>query len=213
MLSAHIRSGSREHSDVFFSREGLVADLHDRLKEENARLYELLNSPEVIAEAVVIWAREQGPIKDVDELKRIMQRHFMPGTTQFYDLAVMLDLNLLELFDRSFRSLSPLRQIIYRLFGRHEALRARFIEEASKATLPPAASRRDAGASPRRETRPVAEPRTARPRGSAPRSRGTGQPGTQRPGATRTSKPPGPRQYTRRDQDKAWDEFRKRIGD
>ncbi len=213
MLSAHIRSGSREHSDVFFSREGLVADLHDRLKEENARLHELLNSPEVIAEAVVIWAREQGPIKDVDELKRIMQRHFMPGTTQFYDLAVMLDLNLLELFDRSFRSLSPLRQIIYRLFGRHEALRARFIEEASKATLPPAASRRDAGASPRRETRPVAEPRTARPRGSAPRSRGTGQPGTQRPGATRTSKPPGPRQYTRRDQDKAWDEFRKRIGD
>lgn len=219
MLSLHIRSGSREHRDVFFSREGLVADLHDRLRADNARLFELLNSPDVIAEAVVIWAREQGPIKDVDELKRIMQRHFMTGTTQFYDLAVMLDMNLLELFDRAFRGLSPIRQIIYRLFGRHEALRARFIDEASKATLPPVASRKAVVAPRASDTTPgAARTRSARPMSGVPGSgsraaasgSGTSAPrsrGQKKPGTTQS------RQYTRRDQDKAWDEFRKRIGD
>ncbi|MFP4509164.1 MAG: hypothetical protein ACOC4I_04710 [Spirochaetota bacterium] len=219
MLSLHIRSGSREHREVFFSREGLVADLHDRLRSDNPRLLEFLDSPEVIAEAIVIWAREQGPIRDVEELKRIMQRHFVPGTTEFYDLAVMLDMNLLELFDRAFRSLSPIRQILYRLFGRHEALRARFIEEASKATLPPAASRNA-----------VATPRASGPTLKAAPARGvrpvSGQPGPGRQAAEsgnttravrpRAQKKPGTthsRQYTRRDQDKAWDEFRKRIGE
>ncbi len=215
MLSQHIRSGSREHRDVFFSREGLVTDVRDRLRMDNPRLFELLNSPEVVAEAIVIWAREQGPIKDVEELKRIMQRHFMPGTTQFYDLAVLFDLNMLELFDRSFRNLSPVRQIFYRLFGRHEALRSRFVEEASKATLPPKASREPLSAPKQSES--VRSGRRTQASGSAAASR-TGRPASpaKSPAQEREkggAKPSPSKQYTRRDQDKAWDEFKKRIVD
>ncbi len=215
MLSQHIRSGSREHRDVFFSREGLVTDVRDRLRMDNPRLFELLNSPEVVAEAIVIWAREQGPIKDVEELKRIMQRHFMPGTTQFYDLAVLFDLNMLELFDRSFRNLSPVRQIFYRLFGRHEALRSRFVEEASKATLPPKASREPLSAPKQSES--VRSGRRTQASGSAAASR-TGRPASpaKSPAQEREkggAKPSPSKQYTRLDQDKAWDEFKKRIVD
>lgn len=226
----HIR-GKRRH-DAFFSYERFVSDIEETLKQHQPMFSLMYESPEIMSEALLHWAKEQGFAGDQGQLRRLLARHFVPGTTRFVSIDILLDLRLDEIFETSFGSLSPLWQIIYRLFGRYETFRERYTTEHAKRKEPDAvwkpssrsSQAEDVEASSgshtrgKRSERPLRGSRTDGPSPLPGSSSGRRQPVltdlSKRAGSAKhrdKSQKKQQRYYTRRESERAWEEFKRRL--
>lgn len=221
LMRQHIRGGRSHSVEAFYSYDSLLGDLERRLKDDDPRFLQMYESPDIMGEALVHWARQKQYVKDTESLRKLLLRHFAPGAgARFYDLAVLFDLHLERLFEDAFRTLSPIRQIVYRLFGRYEAMRERYGQESRKASVAPAGWAR--GTERVDEGSPPADRASGRPpSGSRRVAAGKGRPGKERvsrprqrrgpDSATRETPAAKTRIYTREESDEAWEEFKRHI--
>ena len=231
-MRSHIRSKRRY--DAFFSYARFVSDIEDTLRQREPLFFLMYESPEVMSEALLHWAKQQGVATDQAQLRKLLSRHFVPGTTRFVSIDILLDLNLEEIFETAFRSLSPLWQIIYRLFGRYEALRQRYTAEQAKRNEPEAVWKPSGGSTERKSSgqaggtgtsergiASVQQQKDDTPLSSLSRTgKAKKQPvladlprqaAKSAAGQSSRSKPKKQRQYTRRESERAWEEFKRRI--
>lgn len=224
----------KRRDDAFYSYAAFVADIEEKAKHDEPLFDLMYGSPEIMSEALLHWAKKQGFVTDQGQLRKLLGRHFIPGTTSFVSMDILLDLRLDEIFESAFRSLSPVRQFVYKIFGRYEALRERYTAEHAgrnasdsiwKPTDDPARGtiaddsggmRRDkenvipaatAGSGKNPATFPSAATRK-RPSLSGTRARS----GNKSSDMSKVdTKPNKQRQYTRRESERAWEEFKRRI--
>lgn len=233
LMRQHIRGGGGRRITAFYSHDNFCDDIAERLKKHDPLFLSMYQSPEIVSESVVHWATEKGHARDLDQVKKLLQRHFRPGTTKFVELPVLLDLRLNEIYDRAFQDLSALRQILYRLFGRYEAMRERFAEETRKYEQPEGVLRlaNTAKSTQGRATSSDQKTAAGKPAGGQPplqgrnRNRNRGresqtvsrrshhgsQARWEKQSSQRVEQKAPKRSYTRKESEEAWQEFKKHL--
>ncbi len=216
LMRQHICRGRSHGVEALYSYDNLVSDLEQRLRVDDPLFLQMYESPDIMGEALVHWGRQKQYATDTDSLRKLLLRHFTPGAgARFYDLAVLLDLHMARLFDDAFRSLSAIRQVIYRLFGRYEAMRERFDQESGRVSTAPGSWSRettgdDESASSAGRSTDIAPPWTGTTPARQRQNTGSRRRRAPESGAGQTPAPKA-RNYTRAESDEAWEEFKRHI--
>ena len=217
LMRQHICRGRAQSVEALYSYESLANDLQERLRRDDPHFLQMYESPDIMGEALVHWARQRQYAADTESLRKLLLRHFAPGAgARFYDLAVLLDLHMARVFDDAFRSLSPIRQMIYRLFGRYETMRDRYDQESRKVSTAPTGwsqgtpARDETASSPDSTTDRPPSATTDRTPAKSRRARESRQ-RRRSDSAAKEGPTPKARAYTREESDEAWEEFKRHI--
>ncbi len=210
LMEAFLRGRTPEIAEVFGSRDMLSEDIERRVNRQLPLFGELLARPQVIAEAIIHHAKQRREVISTEELKTLLAAYFNIESSELKPLCELLDLSIVAIYDEAFARAGVFRQILLRLSGRHESLRATYT--------------RRFGARARSAPRDAAqEALTRRAGGDGP---GSDSPGERavgrsdpagRPAATpaRRSRPaprpPRPRGKSRDEIEQIWQEFGKAL--
>ena len=211
IMEAFLRGRSPDIGEVFGSREMFNEDIARRVERQHPLLGEFLARPQLIAEAIIHDAKQKREGVSTEELKSVLTPYFDVDTSQLRPLNELFGLNLVAIFDDAFARTSVFRQILLRLSGRHESLRATYTrrfgprggQRLSYADEGPA--RRGAG----REASPPEDETGTRSHGTGNRSHKaeTVSRHRHRP----APKPAKPKPKSREQIDQIWSEFDKAL--
>jgi len=113
---------------AFYSPDNFQNDLSDRVKVSDPFMFELLQRPNLVAEAIILSAKKHKDVKNSEDLKNCLAPFFFADRIRFRDLAVLYGLNMIDIFRFSFMKLSILRQIIMKVSGKYESHYKKFDE-------------------------------------------------------------------------------------
>jgi hypothetical protein len=206
-----LKTNNRDRDMRFYSKGNFEADVRRRIPELDPLVSNFLSKPSVVAEAAVLWAKQQKAAKNVDDLKRLMYPYFEPGSMKFRDLCQLFQLNMLEVFDYAFPRLSLFRQIIMRITGRYRGYREQYLAESRKLFDPTAEAPEERGAKEQRVPRRGRKTGTARPGEAKRSSAAPSASGRKGEKSSQTEQSRRSRYYTDRDREKAWEEFKNNL--
>lgn len=214
LMEAFLRGRSPEIGEVFGSRDLFNEDIARRVERQHPLLGEFLARPQLLAESIIHDAKQKREGVSTEELKGVLTAYFDVDSSQLKTLNELFGLNIVAIFDDAFARTSVFRQILLRLSGRHESLRATYTRRFGPRGKP-RASYADAGpaASPASEG---GRDDSAPPDDAGMRIRGTGnrshKPDTISERRRRPPpKPAKPKPKSREQIDKIWSEFDKAL--
>ncbi|MFW6329079.1 MAG: hypothetical protein ACOC28_03200 [Alkalispirochaetaceae bacterium] len=212
---------SSGNNPVFFSHENFENDIRSQVSNRDSFVSQVLAKPAVLAEAVILYAKQKKQVQTVDELKQRISVYFNPESMKLLDLPTIFNLPLGQIYDAAFEQLHILRRIWVRLTGKYDAVRDKFVSRQvvrSTAVNPrPKLNLAD-------DTPGVVEP--PRPDRPGDRARKRGEPSTTARYSSsrgdslqrrRGAKPGGgerkevKRPYSKKQQDSAWQNFGESI--
>ena len=89
-------------------------------------MHELLQRPNLVAEAIILSSKKHKDPKSTEELKGSLAPFFFADRIRFRDLPVLYGLNILDIFRIAFMKLSIFRQIIMKVSGKYESHQKKF---------------------------------------------------------------------------------------
>ena len=177
----------------------------------------LNRKPGILAEGLILHAKQHKLVKDVDELKARLALYFDPDTLQPLPIDRWFNLRMADIFAEAFERLHILRRIWIRLSGKYDAMRSRFIGAGAAdaiGVVPPRARTTPAGPGDAAGARSGARERPTAPRRSTPpRARHGVRPTASARPAKRQADDAAERDrqvkhsYSRKQVDDAWSEF------
>lgn len=211
-MEQQLKSGNRKKDHTFISLQNFNEAIMDQVRARSDYVAALIDKPSILAEAMILHAKQNKLVKDVNELKQRLSVYFDPDTMQPLPLNEWFNLRPIELFERAFETLPILKRIWIRLTGKYESFRGRYLGQsaassaaAAGATGAPARDidRREKSGRDRGGHRESASSATHRTAG-----------GSGRRGSAAAAKARGPaagpavkRAYSKKQVDSAWDEF------
>lgn len=215
LMEAFLRGRSPEIGEVFGSRAVFDEDIQRRVERQHPLLGEFLARPQLVAEAIIHDAKQKHEGVSTEELKSVLTVYFDVNTSQLKPLAELFELNIVAIFDDAFARTNVFRQILLRLSGRHESLRATYTRRFGPGRTPRLSYADDGAAAFRgaggREVSPPSADTGTRVRGTGNRS---SKPETVSPRHRRPSpsaKPTKPKPKSREQIDQIWSEFDKAL--
>jgi len=194
MIERILRTNNKDKFTAFTGMDRFRNDIRERLAAEFQILSDMLSKPRIVSEGIIHYATKVLKISDMDKVKKLLENYFESGTIRFKNPDALFDLNPQSMFEEAFRRLSWLRRIILRLFGRYDS----YLQ-----TLSPPVKAKPAGRD--NSPRVVAS-------ADIPRPYRTGRMVTQgvMDSAVRKRKQSGNKKknYSARQQEQAWDEFK-----
>ncbi|KGE71401.1 hypothetical protein [Spirochaeta lutea] len=229
LMTAYIKRGGKLDEPLFTSPESFENDIAEKVRIEDSLLYQLLQKPQTVAEAIIIASKQSSRVRSVEDMKLILASFFYPDKIKFKELALIFALDVREIYQHAFLRLSILRQIVTRLTGKHESFQRQFSEHVQKlygniarqgGSVESAEKRLgDAGGAPDDpEMIPSRPERTAESQGSSGRHQRTSR-GSSKPQKAASKSATGakaeikkiPKHYSRTEQDSAWKQFSKVV--
>ena len=211
LMDAFLRGRAPDVGAIFGSRDRLNEDVARRIEREHPLMGELVARPQLLAEAVIHVARQRREGFSAEELKAILADYFDVETAALRPLTEILGLDVVRVFDDAFAGVGVLKQILFRISGRHESLRATYVRRfgtrsRGRSVGTPAGTPVLSG-----DEIPAAEMPAA---GASRPSGRTGSPQPTQAASSRTRRPATPRKpkpKTRREIEQIWQEFDKAI--
>ncbi len=208
LMKRLLRTSNRNEDATFFSKKNFNVDIERRIREADRFIAELLERPRILAEAIIYVAKEEKQIKDIDQVKHVLEQYFLPGTMQYKQISEICNLNIFIIFQKAFTDLPALRQFWMKITGKFRAYRDKYTQFRPK--LPVALSgvvettdvensERTRSPEERREREPV---HSSSERSSPHRT----VPSRRRKGVQNVKK--RDKQYSHRQTEEAWDDFR-----
>jgi hypothetical protein len=207
LLEAFLRGRSPEMAEIFASRADLDQHVRTQVERMDDLLAELLNRPQMLAEAVIRDAKLKNEDVTPIQIRSLLGRYFNVTDSALRPASELFDLDIVGVYDAAYGRLNVFRQLMLRISGRHESLRRSYVRRFG-----PARSRvsyaddGDAG--------PPQGGRTRTERGDAPgiRVRGAGSRAGRHGAAARTGgRPPKPKPRSAQEVDRAWKDFDQAI--
>ncbi len=197
-MERSLRGATRRTDNAFLSVENFEAAIASSVRSRSEYLAAMIKNPGILAEAMILHAKQNKLAGSVHELKDRLSLYFDPDTLKPLPLREWFSLRLTEIFEHAFEKLPIIRRIWIRLSGKYDSLRGKFIGTGitpsssrtydAPARVEPRRSKRQAGRRPSSSARP---PRVERPR------RRRSVPNTE------VKKRP----YSKKQIDSAWDSF------
>jgi hypothetical protein len=211
-----LRRSAGSGSAVFYSHENFENDIQDQISGRDSFVASVLAKPGILAEAMILNAKQKKQVKSMDDIKEQLSLFFNPESMKLLDLPTIFNLSLGEIYDEAFEELHILRRIWIRLTGKYNAVRDKYVSRSmvrSTARKSPPASK---GFSLYDEGPTVVEPRRGRrPSEQAAYTRkDRREPETKRPQRRRKTEPEKQkvkRPYTKKQQDTAWEAFQESL--
>jgi hypothetical protein len=229
IMAAVIRKPNRQERLIFYSDKNFEDDMKVRIREEDPFMWDLLERPRIFAEAIIHTARLEKEVKEIDQVRSILEVYFIPGTMRWKPLPEVFNLNIYLIFKESYLNLSVLRQIWMRITGKFRIMEEKFVEFKPRPAFktvdaePPWAEggidtldssrERTAGAPVRQSGTPSAQSIGARSPGAARSAATSRKPEIYRAQRKR-SKPQTytvKRPVTKKQADEAWEEFKSSL--
>ena len=214
LMVAFLRGRAPGVGAILGSRIRLNDDIARRVDREHPLLGELLARPQLLAEAVIHGARQRRESISAEELKSNLADYFDVETSALRPLNEILDIHVVDIFDAAFAHISVLKQIILRISGRHESLRATYVRRFGlrapwrRSAAAVSAGSLSTGVNPASSSEETAAERAAQSPGRmrSPERAPLAGSRTRRLDASRKPKP-----KTRREIEQIWQEFDKAI--
>ncbi|HKJ85088.1 MAG TPA: hypothetical protein VKA06_03380, partial [Spirochaetia bacterium] len=126
LMEAFLRGRTPEVGEIFKSRELLNQDIERRVERQHPLLGELIARPQLLAEGIIQDAKQRRESISTEELKGVLASYFNVDNSTLLPLNELFGLSIVTIFDDAFASASVFRQLLLRLSGRHESLRATY---------------------------------------------------------------------------------------
>lgn len=191
-----LRTNDRDGKAMFYSFNAFSTDIGNRIALLDPLMGSLFKRPDITAEGLIHHIIHWKKIKSKDDIKRYLEKYFIPGSLEFRSYPELIGITILEVFDSSFGKLPVWRQLLLKISGKYESQREKYTQRSKKKIHLDRLKRQ-------------AEPSTSRRGGHsghhpAPLSV-TGKT------AIRTKKPEKKRNYSQKELETAWKEFEKLI--
>ena len=214
LMDRYIKESRLQRVNTFNSTAIFEVDIKDKVKELDRPLSILLHKPAIVAEAIIQRKQKTEQLSTVEDLKALLVSFFYPDRLKFKELQVIFDLNVKELYRRSFFKSGIIRQLIMRITGKHESYSKKFDEQSRaiyQRMMNESALPENYRTGPGKERQAENEPRELELPASR-RSRDAKTTGGQsRPIRQKLSRRSVRPKYSRKEQDRAWTEFSKRL--
>nr|MDA3949138.1 hypothetical protein [Spirochaeta sp.] len=224
-METQLRTGNVGGDTSFVDLDSFEAAILQEIRRQNAFLAALIEKPAVLAEGMILHAKQNKLVKDVAELKQRLSVYFNPESMKPLPLYEWFNLRLIDIFEIAFERLPILRRIWIRLTGKYESFRSRYVSQSAiRRQEHPAAGTGASRPDPRHDLPEPGSARGRRPQSASAqgvsrnsrRSSGGGDRGeSRRSSAQSTAKKPvlsaeaeaRKRAYTKKQVDSAWQEF------
>jgi hypothetical protein len=207
---------------VFHSIANFDENIRQKIEERDVFISGIMGKPRILAEAIIHTAKNELKVQDLDRVRSSLERYFQPGTMRYREANDIFRLNIYVIYQKAFTSLPVLRQFWMKLTGKYKAASKVYESFRPKHARPE-----------RKEDRLGAPEKTAFARDSASKKRSSlsrighlsrGKPGARKkrrpqpsvPSAEKTYKTPAPktpvpRDYSEKQQNQAWEDFRSSL--
>ncbi len=211
--------------NAFLSRDNFESDIAARIRAADSYLWQLLEKPGLFAEAVIQGIKREKGAATIDEIRATLSNYIDVGEGEFLPLSHLLDLNMVSIYETAFQRLPVLRQLFYRISGRYETYKGKYVGRTTQSigtrryhfrdTEGPPAEPAGLGGTRRRLPEGLADlPRS----GGKARVTGGATPGMRRTGPNphrrkrgEEPKPARPKSYSESEREAAWSEFGKTL--
>ncbi|AEJ62386.1 hypothetical protein Spith_2131 [Spirochaeta thermophila DSM 6578] len=126
LMEEVLRTGNRAGHTAFLSPQQFEDDIRERVSHLDPFLAELLSRPRLLAEVIIYTLKDQEGARDVQRLKRVLERFFYPNTMRYLPLSRIFDLDMEILFERAFGRMGIFRQLWWYITGRYRTYKERF---------------------------------------------------------------------------------------
>ncbi|MDR1316026.1 MAG: hypothetical protein LBK13_04050 [Spirochaetales bacterium] len=192
-----LRTNNREGNTIFYSKENLDTGLKNFLRQSDLCLYEMFNNPKILSELIIYTLKTKKKVREIDVIETELGKYFTQETMQFRGLSGILNISLIDIFHRAFFRLAWWRQLLIKFSGKYASYEGQYARQGYKNMN--GSSQRQAGASDRAAAADLPELVDGSSAAGA---------GAHRKKGARNS---GKKDYTKRQQENAWDEFSKTI--
>jgi hypothetical protein len=127
LMDTFLRGRAPQVGTILGSRDRLNDDVARRIERGHPLLGELLARPQLLAEAVIHSARQRREDITTEELRGELAEYFDVETSALRPLSEILDIDVVGIYDAAFGRTGVLKQILLRISGRHESLRATYV--------------------------------------------------------------------------------------
>ena len=190
-----LRTNNRADNTIFYSRENFDLELATFLGKTDPLLSDMFSKPKLLSEALIYTLKEKKKVRDLDAIRFELERYFMSDTMQLKSFSLILNISLIDIFQRAFVRLAWWRQILIKLSGKYASYQAQYAKQGYASSVvavsqkTPKASRRGAQLEPAESLSPAAPAQH------------------KRKGPQNVKK----KSYTKKQTESAWDEFSKTL--
>jgi hypothetical protein len=196
-----LRTNNKSGNSIFFSRENFDTQLGIVLRQSDPCLYEIFNNPKILSEAVIYSLKTKKKVQDIEVIQSELEKYFTSDTMQLKGLSVILHISLVDIFHRAFAQLPWWRQVLIKLSGKYQSYQEQYSRLGYNPQNPLSAHRPAGGSAKTDTAERIPEAANSSSAVSAiPQRR-------QKKGPHNIKK----KDYTKRQQENAWNEFSKTI--
>jgi len=125
-MELYIKHSNEPGYEYLYSSSIFEEDIVEKVQSIAPAFWEMLQRPNMVAEAIIYSARKLKSVKGSDELKQILSIYFYTDRIRFKPLSLVFNLNIHDIFRLAFFKLSILRQIFMKISGKFESLKRKF---------------------------------------------------------------------------------------
>ncbi len=207
-MDHYLKRPSEGPASVFYSKDNFDSDIAEQVKVIDPALFELLQRPNLVAEAIILSIKKHRDVKSSDDLKTSLTPFFHPDKIRFRDYHQLFGLNIQDLFKFAWLRLSIIRQIILKISGKYESIKGKFDEFSGSFRM-----NSDHGTSTRAGSSTKDEKAKRRDEAETRRKRidASNNKKTSSSKVIATAAPKKDRNYSNQEKDTAWSAFGKTI--
>lgn len=122
MMADIVRTNNRGHRTMFYSLENFNSDIKKQIEGNDPILFDMVKRPRIIWES--LFLKSGG--KDSDKVKAVLSEYFDVDTMKLLPLSRIMKLSMLRLFEQAFASFGLWRQLMLRITGKYASYYERF---------------------------------------------------------------------------------------
>ncbi|OQY35256.1 MAG: hypothetical protein B6241_01820 [Spirochaetaceae bacterium 4572_59] len=135
MMADLLRNSHSAKYSQFYSKNNFRADIMNQIRNKSPQLKELLQKPGMMASISYYYFKELKGIKRNETIRDSLNFYFKTDLKQYQNIDDILQLSLINLFDRAFDNLSWWNKFIIRITGKYDSYTAAFSTAPSIARL------------------------------------------------------------------------------
>ncbi len=116
-----LRSNNRNGVTVFSNISSFRDAIKESLNREYPVLNNLINNPRIVADGIIHYGTKVLKKSDMNRLKVVLEKYFVPGTVRYRVLDELFGLALSHVFEEAYSQLMPWRRFLMRISGRYES--------------------------------------------------------------------------------------------
>jgi hypothetical protein len=127
-----LRTNNRADNAIFYSRENFDAELGAFLRKTDPFLSDMFAKPRILSEALIYTLKEKKRLRDLNLIKAELEKYFMSDTMQLKGFSLILNISLVDIFQRAFERLAWWRQIFIKFTGKYASYQAQYAKQGYK---------------------------------------------------------------------------------